>query len=70
MKIPMIVDAARVKFEAAKDRSNFLLTIDTTDNQSIEIRFPGWFAHELAEQTNNLAARFPKDQTRTPDTQS
>lgn len=70
MKMPMYVDATRTMFEAARDKSSFLLTVETADNQSIEIRFPGWFAHEFAEQAQNLAVRFPKGQTRTPDTQS
>ena len=64
---PQFVKATRVKFEAAKDRSRFDLTVYTTDNQSIEIEFPGWYAHEFLEQVQNLAARFPKGQTHRPD---
>jgi hypothetical protein len=70
MKLPMYVDATRVQFEAARDKLSFLLTVETSDSQLIEIRFPGWFAHEFAEQVANLAARFPKDQNHTPDTLS
>ena len=60
---PMLVNARRIQFEAEADRSSFVLAVRTTDDQTIEIRFPGRFAHEFAEQAENLAARFPKART-------
>ena len=65
--IPLYVKAQRAEFAAAKDRATFLLTIKAENSQQIHIEFPGWFAQEFLEQVQNLAARFPKDQSHTPD---
>ena len=54
---PLVINATRMYFQAARDRSHFLLTVESRSNPSVDIRLPIEFASELESQLRNLLAR-------------
>ena len=51
---PLLIDATRLKFRVAKDRTNFLLTVESQGNPSVDIRFPLSYGPQLVEQLQNI----------------
>ena len=51
---PLLIDATRLKFLVAKDRTNFLLTVESQDNPSVDIRFPLSYGPQLLAQLQNM----------------
>jgi hypothetical protein len=51
---PLMIDASRMIFRVAKSRSDFLLTVQSQGNPSVDIRFPLSYGPELAKQLLNM----------------
>ena len=51
---PHLIDATRIEYMAAKDRSGFLLTVHSQGNPSVRIRLPLSYGSELLTQIENM----------------
>jgi hypothetical protein len=68
---PLLIDASKIVCRVARDRSNFLLTIHSRGNPSIDIRFPIGSGRILLAQIQNMvdtAATAPDRKPRTDPT--
>lgn len=54
---PLLIDATRIEFRAAVDRSNFLLTVHSEGHPPIDIRLPVAFGPELLNELQMLIQR-------------
>ena len=51
---PLLIDAARIFCRIARDKSHFLLTVESQGNPSIDIRFPLSAGTILLTQIQNM----------------
>ena len=53
---PLLIDATRIEYRVASDRSNYLLTVHSLGNPSVDIRLPIAAGADLLEQIQNMVA--------------
>jgi hypothetical protein len=63
---PLLIDASRIFCRVARDKSHFLLTVESQGNPSIDIRFPISAGQTLLTQIRNMVDSATTEPPRKP----